>query len=305
MKKILIISLCAIIFLFSGYLFYDNFQAEKRPPAEIAKEFNTLKQEYAFLKKDLELNLNILNSSNNLIDVQKKRMEELLGKKNLTEKELEEAKEIMHNISQGVLKVYKNNITELTAEKNAYNNNNTQLLDQIANLKGKILDLQSDKNSLNKMYRIEKSESTRKSELIESAAHLTLTNFDLSGIRVKNNGKEIETDRASRINKIRLNFDINENLLANSGEKNLYIRVIDPKNTLLKFKGKNGGTLSTANSPVEFSDMISVDYNKQDAQTVTLDWENDDFEKGNYTFEVYEKTPKNLVKVGSAKKKLE
>jgi KaiC/GvpD/RAD55 family RecA-like ATPase len=51
---------------------------------------------------------------------------------------------------------------------------------------------------------------------------------------VRNSGKQIETDKASRADVLKISFTIAENQIAKSGDKVYYVQVIDSKNNVLR-----------------------------------------------------------------------
>lgn len=68
---------------------------------------------------------------------------------------------------------------------------------------------------------------------VEKASKLVITNIKTSAIREKSSGKQVETEKASRTNKLKICFTIAENEIAKSGEKAYYVQVIDPSNNVV------------------------------------------------------------------------
>ena len=64
---------------------------------------------------------------------------------------------------------------------------------------------------LDRKMKVRKIISKKKDELINYASKLSLSNFMLRSFKVRNSGKEVETDKASRIDHIKFSFDINDN----------------------------------------------------------------------------------------------
>ena len=304
MQKKLIYILATLAALLIGFIVYTELFPRKSKE-EVKKETNDLKKEYEFMKKDLELNLNIVNSSNTLIFAQKKRIEELLSKSELTEEELAEAKKLVRSISQGVLNEYQTQLQTSKSEAEKLNTENVQNKEYIESLNSRLNNMEVQKKEINTKYIFEKIESDRKSNLLSYASNLSLSNFILSGFKVRSSGKEVETDKASRIDKIKMSFDINDNLIAESGEKELYIVVYKPDGTLATFENRSSGTISVNNKNIQYSDKISVDYQKDITKNVEFEWLNDDFKKGSYTIEIYENNSKKISKIGGTIKKLE
>ena len=83
MKEKIIIILSLLVLGLAGYLIYDNAN-KGMTKAEVQSELNDLKSEYEFIQKDMEVNLNSLNISNKLIFAQKKKIENILKKNEIS-----------------------------------------------------------------------------------------------------------------------------------------------------------------------------------------------------------------------------
>ncbi|MGC4127964.1 MAG: hypothetical protein QM564_00070 [Bergeyella sp.] len=304
MKNKIITALSALVVGLAGYLIYDNLN-QGMSKAEMKSQINDLKSDYEFIQKDLEMNLSSLNISNKLIFAQKQKIENILKKSEITEVELEEAKRLMRSISQGVLEEYKNNVKFLEAEKQKLTMEGEANEILLEDLNGKIKHLEMLKSEVNTKYIYEKGESDKKTKLLGYASSLSLSNFTLQGVKVKNSGREIETDKASRVNRLDVSFDINENKIAESGTKEFFLVVFAPDGKLATFQNGTTGAFMLNDSKIQYSDKVSFDYTNGEVKTINFEWKNEDFQKGNYVIEVYENNPKKITKIGGAIKKLE
>lgn len=304
MKNKIITTLSVLVIGLSGYLFYDSINGDMSE-AEIKTEFMNLKSDYEQMQLDLENNIKDLNLSNSVLLMQKSKIEKLLRKNAISEEELTIAKQLMREISQSVLKEYNKRIEHLKKDKEELERQTQEDEEHYQKLLSKIENLEGDKKVLNRQIQKEKMTSLQKDNLIKYASKLSVSNFILKGVRVRNNGKEVKTDKASRVDKLEVSFDVNENLLAESGKKELYLIVYQPDNTLAVFKNKVSGTFLQDNTQKKYTEKLTVDYERGEATTITTQWENDDFQKGNYVLEVYEKTPSGIKNIGKATKALE
>lgn len=176
---------------------------------------------------------------------------------------------------------------------------------ELQELQKKIVTLQNEQKNINQKYNRNKLESQKKDNLITYASKLSLSNFILKGAKVKGSGKEVETDRAHRIDRINISFDINENLLVSSGNKTIFIRILSSDGAFQKFQGKNSGNFFADGASRTYSDKTSVKYIQGQPQTVELQYDGDNFQKGDYILEVYENTKSGNVLIGKATKTLE
>lgn len=304
MKNKIIISLSALVVGLSAYLFYDSTNGDMSE-AEIKTEFIDLKSDYELLQVDLENSMKDLAISNNTILMQKSQIEALLKKSAISEEELLVAKQLMSEISQNVLKEYNKRIEHLQKDKADLNLQTEKNAEKQKSLLAQIKTLENDKKNLNQQIEREKQNSLKKDNLIKYASKLSISNFILKGVKIRRNGKEVQTDKASRIDKLEVSFDINENLLAETGEKELYLVVYLPDKTLATFSNKAPGAFSLNGEQKAYSEKLMINYINGTNVTVTTQWENDDFQRGNYVLEVYEKTPSGIKNIGKATKALE
>ena len=151
----------------------------------------------------------------------------------------------------------------------------------------------------------EKKSSERKDQLITYASKLSLSNFKLNSFKVRSSGKEIQTDKAYRIDRIKVNFDINENILAPSGQKILFMVIKNPKSETVTFSNRPSGVFFVNNKKNIFSDKVEINYANGKEQTLEFVWDNEDFSRGDYVMEVYEKTKQGAFLIGKVTKTLE
>lgn len=305
MKNKIIFGLCLLTLGLSGYLIYDA-STSGLSEAEAKSELNDLKNDYKFIKKDLENTIEKLHNSNELIIAQKEKIEFLLSKNEITEQELEIAKKLMQSISMSVLEEFQNRVAHLEEQKQKLTDESLITETKISSLNAKIENLEANRQKISEKYFVEKKASDKKTELLAYASGLSLSNFKLQGIKVRNSGKEVETDRASRINKLKVSFDINSNPLANTGNKEFYVVIKNSEGIAQKFENKPSGNFISDGKNIPFSDKISVHYDKTEGTPVEIEWTGTEFQKGEYIIEIYQNTEGNkFVKIGGATKKLD
>lgn len=118
---------------------------------------------------------------------------------------------------------------------------------------------------------------------------LHTSNIRLQVLHERNRGKEKQTDRARRADKMVITFDIDENRIAESGGKEIYVRIIAPGNKLRQF-GDLSGTIRTVKGvEIPYSLLKEVHLTKnQPLRNVTVEWaQADSFAKGIYVIELY------------------
>jgi hypothetical protein len=119
---------------------------------------------------------------------------------------------------------------------------------------------------------------------VEKGAKLTILNMKTSAYKVRNSGKQIETDKARRADVLKVSFTIAENQIAKSGDKVYYVQVIDSKNNVLGDKK----IIDFGADSLTYSFMTTVKYENKTVQ-VTENLTGKDFEKGTYFVNVFDK----------------
>jgi myosin heavy subunit len=122
------------------------------------------------------------------------------------------------------------------------------------------------------------------SKTVEKGSKLTVLNMKTSAYKLRSSGKQIETDKASRADVLKISFTIAENQIAKSGDKMYYVQVIDSKNNVLgDKKTENFGDMS-----LTYSFVTNVKYENKTVN-VSEDLKGKDFAKGTYFVNVFDK----------------
>ena len=122
------------------------------------------------------------------------------------------------------------------------------------------------------------------SKTVEKGSKLTVMNMKTSAYKLKSSGKQVETDKASRADVLKISFTIAENQIAKSGDKTYYVQVIDSKNNVLGDKK----TENFGDASLVYSFITNVKYENKTVQ-VTEDLPGKDFAKGTYFVNVFDK----------------
>jgi hypothetical protein len=193
------------------------------------------------------------------------RIKAVLSNKNATAAELKNAREMITSLTDKT-KEYETRIAELEKE-------NTQLTGD-----NKTLTHQRDST-------IDQNTTLKK---VGSVLHAS--NIRMEPLHKKRNGKEKETAKAKRVDVLRITFDIDENRIAESGNKQIYLRIMAPGGTVMSNTANSSGMMSTsAGTQVSYSVVQNIALvQNQPVKDVSIDWNQDgDYVKGNYTIEVY------------------
>ncbi|MDI1303775.1 MAG: hypothetical protein PSX42_02800 [bacterium] len=119
---------------------------------------------------------------------------------------------------------------------------------------------------------------------VEKGSKLTVLNTKGSAFKLRSSGKQIETDKASRADALKVSFTIAENQIAQSGDKTYYVQVIDSKNNVVGDKK----TETFGDNTLTYSFATNVKYENKTVN-VSQDLKGKNFEKGNYVVNVFDK----------------
>lgn len=121
---------------------------------------------------------------------------------------------------------------------------------------------------------------------VEKGSKLTVMNLRTQAIKQRSSGKQIETEKASRADKLKVCFAIAANAIAKSGDKTYYVQIIDSKNNVIGDKK----TETFGDMTLTYSFTTVVPYNNQAVDVCEyLDGKGKDFAKGSYFVNIFDK----------------
>jgi hypothetical protein len=220
------------------------------------------------------------------ISQKKARIQELLSKVNATQEELAQAKTLINSLN-GDIEGFKTKIETLQGEKLVLK----QEKDIVTNQRDQVI---REYDSANEVIRA-------KEAIIDVGSTLHASNFSIRGINVSS-GKEKETTTAKRVDKLRISFDIDENRLAQSGAKNIYVCITGPTGQAIANMESGSGNFNTRDGEEKiFTQRVDFNYTQGQRQTLSFDWsQNSSFATGNYRIEIYH----NGFKIGEGTRTL-
>ncbi len=120
---------------------------------------------------------------------------------------------------------------------------------------------------------------------VEKGSKLSVLNLKTATYKQRSSGKQIETDKAKRVDFLRVSFTIAENNIAKSGDKTYYVQVIDSKSNVLGDKSN----VSFGDKSLTYSFTTNVKYDNKTVD-VTKDLPGKEFAAGTYFVNVFDKT---------------
>lgn len=144
----------------------------------------------------------------------------------------------------------KREMDNLIAENNVLKENNTKLT---KNLDSTIVVLSNAKTANDTL--VAKNENLSKT--VEKAQKLSVLNLTTLAVKQRSSGKQIDTDKATRADVLKIGFTIAENQVAKTGDRTYFVQVIDSKNNVLG--DKKTETFGTTYLPYSFQKTVKYE----------------------------------------------
>ena len=290
-----IIILLAILLVASWAYFLFARKQSNDVISEKDAQYATLDSAKSLVQKDYDealLRIDDLSSMNSGLDslvrsrdkelgIIKDKFKSLIAKQNATKADLEEAKNLVNELN-GKISDYVKEIERLQAENRQLTTDKNNLTAENKNLSTNLANSEAAK-----------VEAENK---VDIGSTLHASGFKISAINVRNSGKEKATTSAKRADKLRVSFNLDENLIATSGNKQLYIIAKDPTGKVITEESLGSGKVGTRkDGQIDFTTKIDVDYKTGELKYVGFDLlQTDKYTKGNYSIVVYQ----NGFKIG-------
>lgn len=126
---------------------------------------------------------------------------------------------------------------------------------------------------------------------VEKGSKLAVLNLKVLAVKERSSGKQIETDKAGRADKLKVSFLIAENQIAKTGNREYYVQIIDSKNNILGEKK----TIPAGDKTLTYSFISTVKYENKTVQ-VNEEVSGKDFAAGTYFVNVFDKNSELVSK---------
>lgn len=196
---------------------------------------------------------------------------------------LDSIKEAEANVA--LIERYKNEITRLKRERSLLFKRadsliaaNQVLLKERDSTTTELLNIQMLIDSVN-------TENKWMSETIKKASVVRASNLKGEAVILRRNGRVVNTMRSNRADKIRACFTLNANTIANTGNRTIYLQVINPKNNIV------GGQdfIQFEEESLFYSAFTNVFYENEELDVcIMVDVDDTELIEGIYTFKVFD-----------------
>lgn len=223
----------------------------KKQNEQLTNESTTVTNERDNIKEkfsDLLDDYNMLETSNDSLNAEiNNRKEEII-------KLIEEVNNTK-NWAAGMKKTYEEEIKSLKKIMRHY----VFQIDSLNILNQQLIAENEMVRTENDRYKSENDELVdRNTELlttIEDASVVNASHINVSFL----NGRDKETNRSSKIEKLKISFTLSANKLASSGQKTIYLRITRPDGYVIS----SGNTFTVGDSQLSYSDSRIITYDNQ------------------------------------------
>jgi len=233
---------------------------------ELRSELDSLLSEHENIKAEYGHLSELLTEQDSIIMSQANEIEKLINSQ-ADYRRIKRQLDYLRGITQG----YVNQIDSLYQINVQLTEENVEIKKTLKTEKQRSIELQKDKVFLE--------------EQITTAAILKAYNVNASALNASSSGRERDTERARRVNAIRVCFTVSENHLVSDGTKDIFMRIARPDNLILT---QGGYSFIFQGERIQYSEKTSIQYNRK-SQNVCITYRNDDIEfmKGIYVINLF------------------
>ena len=126
---------------------------------------------------------------------------------------------------------------------------------------------------------------------VTMASVVKVNEFDMTGLKIRKNGKRAKKRFAKNIDELEVCFNTTVNEVAEPGVEEFFVRIVNALGETLAIENMGSGTLvnQASGEQVRYTQVKEVNYNRN-ANTLCMVWApNQPFQEGEYVVEVYNK----------------
>ncbi len=272
--KITIIILILLIGVLAFLLFntrqeQDRIVQEKveriKYSMELENELETLMKEYEIFKNQHD---SILHDKDEEIQEKAREIERLIAQQ-------ADYNRIKRRLSylQDIYKDYVTRIDSLYKVAEVLRIERDEALEEVSEIRSYATGLEDDKQQL--------------TSKVEVASALRAYEINAGGFRTRFTGTKVEEDRARRVEYIEVCFNIAENRVAPPGERNVYLRIADPNENILRISDDDQYSFIHNKDTLQFTKRQNIDYRNQEIDVCMIWDRTSEYNEGLYLVSIF------------------
>ncbi len=250
------------------------FQEKKKTEAVLSQEKQLVVEDLNSLKSEYDKAILESNATN----------EELVSARDNIAKYIDSVKAMKSDIT--ALSRYRRQVNVLKAERE-------QLLKQVDSLtrSNSLIAMQRDSTyvELEKQTVFNDSlvvQNTQLADVVEKGSALNLSKFNVDAVKERGSGKLVSTSKAKRTDKLKVCFTVADNIIADAGDREFSIEVLDPQGNVL---GQSSTKTTDDGASITYSKGTGFYYENKALDVCDyIDKPAGDFQEGNYMVNVYD-----------------
>lgn len=274
-SNVALLALVVLLLISNVVMLYLLMQSKQATQSEVVK-VSSEKENVTRMLEDMLAQYDTLETENEQLrvemDAQKQQIENLLEQVKKGNYSLAKAQKEAATLRK-IMKGYVATIDSL-------NQVNLQLTADKATLTQELGTVKGQKDAL-------EQQSAEQQALIAKGSVLTATTISAGAVMLRNNGKQVDTDRAKKAEMVKCCFTLGENRVARTGDKTLYMRIISPDGQVLPASEANN-RFQFDGVEGEFSVKREVNYQGVPVDACMFWTASGEMRTGQYIVEVYE-----------------
>lgn len=275
-SKLYFFVIALVALLATNLYFYVKYRSSGEKLYTISLQKENVQIELDRLEAELDnLFVGDVGESEEMIEMESKARQTIAGIRStlehstISEDELDSAKEELAKVREDVT-VLKNDVTELRVKNELLQKENERLNHEIRQSQDEIEGLSTEKEELESQVNI--------------ASQLKVSTLHLSGIKLNKKGEKSQSNRSKKVDKLEINFSLADNSISPKGEKEIFMRVVDPKGNLIADPKK---VFYVHGEKLQYTQKENINFTNN-GEEYTLHWEDPSgFRKGAYTILLY------------------
>ncbi len=232
---------------------------------ELRDELDSVLMEYNVVKMEYD---SVLTTQDSIIQASAQEIERLIAQQ-VDYRRIRRQLNLLREITQN----YVHEIDSLYTENKVLKAENVEMQEEIQQFTRRTVELSQTKEELEGK--------------VEVAAALRAFQIEATPIRVRGRGREEETDRTGRTDRIQVCFVVAANPVAHPGNKNIYIRIADPQGNILRVSDDDQYSFVYQEDTLQYSMKTEFEYFNQDAEVCHYWDKQQDFEEGMYLVSIF------------------
>ncbi len=290
--SLLLLSLSLVLLSIWGYNFYFASQNDKVKTDTPINIVSAVGQNTNAIRDSLQkIYISTINKLDSRIDSTKNAADSVIGNVDNNLAEINKLKEeiaiiLKKNNSLADLGTAREKIDELQQKVEQLRNRNLDVEKENKRLNVLLVQLTSDKTSVEENSKHRNSIARQVSENIDVTPGFTASDMHLAALTVNDDDIEKETSEADETEKITGSFIVkSKNNTGSSAD--VMVVVLQPNGKVLQNSVWESGTFDTPEGKKAYSHKVHFEYQKGEAKKLLFSLSTDKFEKGNYIFQVY------------------